>query len=176
MDADDQAAAARSFVAAKGGRVPDRVRDRARGRQRLQRRAEIGIPETFFLNARHLIVKRVLGGVTMKDLIAGVALMEGHHTALAARACADGTRIEADHRAVTSPRGSAVRRRSGAPRGRRGAHPGWLFAAAAVLLAIATRRGSGPAAVRRRGEHPDPARVPADIGRRHRVPAAGQVR
>ncbi len=37
----------------------------------------IGIPETFFLDARHRIVKRILGDVTMKDLTAGVALMDG---------------------------------------------------------------------------------------------------
>ena len=38
----------------------------------------IGIPETFLLDARHRIVKRVLGGVTMKELTAGVALMDGN--------------------------------------------------------------------------------------------------
>ena len=36
-----------------------------------------GIPETFFLDARHRIVKRVLGGVTRQELTAGVALMKG---------------------------------------------------------------------------------------------------
>ena len=48
--------------------------------------SEIGIPETFFLDARHRIVKRILGGVTMKELNAGVALMDGHHAALAGSA------------------------------------------------------------------------------------------
>jgi len=76
VDADDQAAAARSFVAAKGVGYPigfettPAVAD-------AYNVSEIGIPETFFLNARHLIVKRVLGGVTMQDLTAGVALMDG---------------------------------------------------------------------------------------------------
>jgi hypothetical protein len=35
----------------------------------------IGIPETFFLDARHRIVKRILGDVTMQSLTAGVALI-----------------------------------------------------------------------------------------------------
>jgi cytochrome c biogenesis protein CcmG, thiol:disulfide interchange protein DsbE len=35
------------------------------------------IPQTFFLNARHRIVKRIYGDVTMKELTAGVALMDG---------------------------------------------------------------------------------------------------
>jgi len=33
------------------------------------------LPQTFFLDSRHRIVKRVFGAVTMKDLTAGVALM-----------------------------------------------------------------------------------------------------
>jgi cytochrome c biogenesis protein CcmG, thiol:disulfide interchange protein DsbE len=34
------------------------------------------LPQTFFLNARHRIVKHVIGGVTMADLNQGVALMD----------------------------------------------------------------------------------------------------
>jgi cytochrome c biogenesis protein CcmG, thiol:disulfide interchange protein DsbE len=34
------------------------------------------LPQTFFLNARHRIVKHVIGAVTLADLNAGVALMD----------------------------------------------------------------------------------------------------
>ncbi len=34
------------------------------------------LPQTFFLNARHRIVKHVIGGVTVADLNQGVALMD----------------------------------------------------------------------------------------------------
>ena len=36
-----------------------------------------GLPQTFFLNARHQIVKHVLGALTMKQISAGLALMDG---------------------------------------------------------------------------------------------------
>jgi thiol-disulfide isomerase/thioredoxin len=36
----------------------------------------IGIPQTFFLNARHRIVEHVYGAVTLKELTQGVALMD----------------------------------------------------------------------------------------------------
>jgi cytochrome c biogenesis protein CcmG/thiol:disulfide interchange protein DsbE len=36
----------------------------------------MALPQTFFLNAQHRIVKRVYGDVTMKTLEAGVALMD----------------------------------------------------------------------------------------------------
>jgi cytochrome c biogenesis protein CcmG, thiol:disulfide interchange protein DsbE len=35
-----------------------------------------GLPQTFFLNARHQIVKRVFGAVTRQQLAAGIALMK----------------------------------------------------------------------------------------------------
>jgi cytochrome c biogenesis protein CcmG/thiol:disulfide interchange protein DsbE len=35
-----------------------------------------GLPQTFFLNARHRIVKHVIGAVTVTDLNQGVALMD----------------------------------------------------------------------------------------------------
>ena len=76
VDADDSAPAARSFVTASkvgypvGFEATSAVAD-AYGV------SGPGIPETFFLDARHRIVKRVLGGVTMKELTAGVALMKG---------------------------------------------------------------------------------------------------
>ena len=77
VDADDSAPNARSFVTASGVAYPV-------GFETTPAVADaygvsgIGIPETFFLDARHRIVKRVLGGVTMKELTAGVALMDGN--------------------------------------------------------------------------------------------------
>ena len=76
VDADDSASAARQFLTANGVAYPV-------GFETTPALADAygvsgpGIPETFFLNARHRIVKRVLGGVTMKSLTAGVALMDG---------------------------------------------------------------------------------------------------
>jgi cytochrome c biogenesis protein CcmG, thiol:disulfide interchange protein DsbE len=74
VDADDKATAARRFVEAKGVLYPvgfestPAIAD-AYGV------SEIGIPETFFLDARHRIVKRILGDVTMQSLTAAVALI-----------------------------------------------------------------------------------------------------
>jgi hypothetical protein len=34
------------------------------------------LPQTFFLNARHRIVKHVIGAVTVADLNQGIALMD----------------------------------------------------------------------------------------------------
>jgi cytochrome c biogenesis protein CcmG/thiol:disulfide interchange protein DsbE len=42
------------------------------------------LPQTFFLNAGHRIVKRVIGEVTMKELTAGASLMSGGRKSLAA--------------------------------------------------------------------------------------------
>jgi hypothetical protein len=47
-----------------------------------------GIPETFFLDARHHIVKRILGDVTMRQLTEGVALMDAQHVSPASSAAA----------------------------------------------------------------------------------------
>jgi cytochrome c biogenesis protein CcmG/thiol:disulfide interchange protein DsbE len=44
------------------------------------------LPQTFFLNSRHRIVSRVAGPVTLKELTAGVAAMDGGRSALAAGA------------------------------------------------------------------------------------------
>jgi thiol-disulfide isomerase/thioredoxin len=76
VDADDSAPAARSFVTAHGVGYPV-------GFETTPAVADAygvsgpGIPETFFLDGRHRIVKRIIGGVTMKELTAGVALMDG---------------------------------------------------------------------------------------------------
>jgi len=76
VDADDTAAAARRFLAANGVAYPVGF-ETSPALANAYGVSEIGIPETFFLDARHRIVKRVLGGVTMKGLTAGVALMNG---------------------------------------------------------------------------------------------------
>ena len=74
VDADDSATAARHFVA------DDRV-GYPIGFESTQAVADAygvsgeGIPETFFLNASHHIVKRVLGDVTMAELTADTALI-----------------------------------------------------------------------------------------------------
>jgi cytochrome c biogenesis protein CcmG, thiol:disulfide interchange protein DsbE len=39
----------------------------------------VGIPQTFFLDAQHRIVKHVYGAVTLKELTQGVALMDSRH-------------------------------------------------------------------------------------------------
>jgi hypothetical protein len=36
------------------------------------------LPQTFFLNARHRIVDRVFGAVTLAELDKGIALATGH--------------------------------------------------------------------------------------------------
>jgi cytochrome c biogenesis protein CcmG/thiol:disulfide interchange protein DsbE len=76
VDADDSATAARQFLAANGVAYPVGF-ETTPALANAYGVSEIGIPETFFLDARHRIVKRILGDVTMKDLTAGVALMDG---------------------------------------------------------------------------------------------------
>jgi cytochrome c biogenesis protein CcmG, thiol:disulfide interchange protein DsbE len=76
VDADDSAPDARTFVTASGVAYPVAF-ETTPAIANAYGVSGIGIPETFFLDARHRIVKRVLGGVTRKELTAGVALMEG---------------------------------------------------------------------------------------------------
>jgi cytochrome c biogenesis protein CcmG/thiol:disulfide interchange protein DsbE len=75
VDADDSAANARKFLAAKGVGYPVGF-ESTPALSDTYGVSEIGIPETFFLDARHRIVKRVLGGVTARGLNAGVAMMD----------------------------------------------------------------------------------------------------
>jgi thiol-disulfide isomerase/thioredoxin len=49
-----------------------------------------GIPETFFLNASHHIVKRIFGDVTMAELTADTALIDGHTSTTRSAATANG--------------------------------------------------------------------------------------
>jgi cytochrome c biogenesis protein CcmG, thiol:disulfide interchange protein DsbE len=74
VDADDKATAALRFVQAKGVAYPVGF-ESTPALSDAYGVSAIGIPETFFLDARHRIVKRVLGGVTMRDLAQGVTLM-----------------------------------------------------------------------------------------------------
>ena len=74
VDADDKAPTARRFVQANGVMYPVGFESTSAVADAYGV-SEIGIPETFFLDARHRIIKRVLGGVTMQTLTAGVALI-----------------------------------------------------------------------------------------------------
>lgn len=74
VDADDKASAARRFVAAHGVQYPVGFESTPAVADAYGVSA-IGIPETFFLDARHRIVKRIVGDVTMRSLTAGVALI-----------------------------------------------------------------------------------------------------
>jgi cytochrome c biogenesis protein CcmG/thiol:disulfide interchange protein DsbE len=76
VDADDSAPNARSFVTASGVAYPVAFETTSAVADAYGVSGP-GIPETFFLDARHRIVKRVLGGVTRQELTAGVALMKG---------------------------------------------------------------------------------------------------
>ncbi len=75
VDADDSAAKAMKFLTAKGVGYPVGS-ESTPALSDAYGVSEFGIPETFFLDARHRIVKRVIGGVTAKSLNAGVALMD----------------------------------------------------------------------------------------------------
>jgi thiol-disulfide isomerase/thioredoxin len=84
VDSGDEAGPARRFLRAAGVRYPV-------GFDPLPASATTsygvyGLPQTFFLNSRHRIVKRVLGALTMKDLVAGTARMDGQAGALPASA------------------------------------------------------------------------------------------
>jgi cytochrome c biogenesis protein CcmG/thiol:disulfide interchange protein DsbE len=82
VDADDSATAARHFVAHErvaypvGFETTPAVTD-AYGV------SAVGIPETFFLNSRHRIVKRILGDVTMRELTEESAVLDGPHVSAA---------------------------------------------------------------------------------------------
>lgn len=75
VDTNDQASAALSFVRKAGVTYP--VVSDPYPAATTTSWGVYGLPQTFFLNSRHRIVKRVIGGVTMKDLTAGVATMGG---------------------------------------------------------------------------------------------------
>src|SRR5215469_16657841 len=73
IDVNDQTSAALSFIHASGVAYPvavDPLPMKTATAYRLP-----GLPATFFLNARHLIVKRVFGAVTQAELDSGTTLM-----------------------------------------------------------------------------------------------------
>jgi len=76
VDADDSAPAARRFVTASGVAYPVGF-ETTPALTDAYGVSGIGIPQTFFLDSGHRIVKRVLGDVTRQELTAGVALMDG---------------------------------------------------------------------------------------------------
>jgi cytochrome c biogenesis protein CcmG, thiol:disulfide interchange protein DsbE len=73
VDANDKAPAARRFVQADAVTYPIAFESTPATADAY---GVVAIPQTFFLNARHRIVKRIYGDVTMKELTAGVALMD----------------------------------------------------------------------------------------------------
>ncbi len=78
VDADDNATAARHFV------THDRVAypvgfETTPAVANAYGVSAVGIPETFFLNWRHRIVKRILGDVTMRELSQESAVLDGPH-------------------------------------------------------------------------------------------------
>ena len=74
MDSNDETGPALRFVHAAGVRYPVGV-DPLPAATTVSY-GVLALPQTFFLNARHRIVKRIFGAVTMKELSAGVALMD----------------------------------------------------------------------------------------------------
>jgi cytochrome c biogenesis protein CcmG/thiol:disulfide interchange protein DsbE len=73
IDVNDSTAAGLSFIRRKGVRYPVVV-DQAPMKTALAYGLP-GLPATFFLNARHQIVKRVFGALTPAELAAGAALI-----------------------------------------------------------------------------------------------------
>jgi thiol-disulfide isomerase/thioredoxin len=81
VDANDQLRAAERFIHAAGVSYP--VGFDPYPATATTSYGVLALPQTFFLNARHRVVKRVFGAVTIKELTEGVALMDGRSRALA---------------------------------------------------------------------------------------------
>ena len=82
VDADDNATAARHFVAHEQVAYPVGFETTPTVANAYGVSA-VGIPETFFLNSRHRIVKRILGDVTMRELTEESAVLDGPHVSAA---------------------------------------------------------------------------------------------
>ena len=82
VDADDSATAARHFVTDERLGYPIGFESTPEVADRYGVSGG-GIPETFFLNASHHIVKRIFGDVTMAELTADTALIDGQHASTA---------------------------------------------------------------------------------------------
>jgi cytochrome c biogenesis protein CcmG/thiol:disulfide interchange protein DsbE len=80
IDANDSSAKALPWIRAKGVSYPVGVD--ARGLGPATAYGVNALPQTFFLDAQHRIVKRIYGAVTASDLRQGVALMDHPATAL----------------------------------------------------------------------------------------------
>jgi signal transduction histidine kinase/thiol-disulfide isomerase/thioredoxin len=76
VDADDNATAARHFVAHERVAYPVGF-ETTPAVTNAYGVSAVGIPETFFLNWRHRIVKRILGDVTMRELTQESAVLDG---------------------------------------------------------------------------------------------------
>jgi cytochrome c biogenesis protein CcmG, thiol:disulfide interchange protein DsbE len=85
VDADDSASAARRFLQVHAVTYPVGFESTPAVADAYGVSA-IGIPETFFLDSRHRIVKRIFGDVTMRTLAEGAALMNRHPAGLASAA------------------------------------------------------------------------------------------
>lgn len=89
VDADDSVTAARHFVTDADVDFPVAFESTQAVADAYGVSAS-GIPETFFLNASHHIVKRILGDVTREELTADTALMNGQQSRPARSAAAGG--------------------------------------------------------------------------------------
>jgi cytochrome c biogenesis protein CcmG, thiol:disulfide interchange protein DsbE len=74
LDENDSAAAAQKFATQSGVTYPVGFDP---GVQAANAYGVIALPQTFFLNASHHIVKRVFGALTMKELTAGMSEITG---------------------------------------------------------------------------------------------------
>ena len=82
VDADDNATAARHFVARDRVAYPVGF-ETTPAVTNAYGVSAVGIPETFFLNSRHRIVKRILGDVTMRELTQESTVLGGPHVSAA---------------------------------------------------------------------------------------------
>jgi len=92
IDANDQSGPATRFLRAAGVRYPvamDPFPASITTSYGVQ-----GLPQTFFLNARHRIVRRVFGAVTARQLDAGVALMDRRSPAATVSAAGTAARLD----------------------------------------------------------------------------------
>jgi len=97
VDADDSASAARRFLTANRVVYPIGF-ESTPGVADAYGVSATGIPETFFLDSRHRIVKRVLGDVTMQELTADTALMDGRRAGTASAAAAPAAGADANQK------------------------------------------------------------------------------
>jgi thiol-disulfide isomerase/thioredoxin len=88
VDANDQAGPAEKFVQAADVTYPVAV-DPFPAKTTTSY-GVFALPQTFFLNSRHRIVKKILGDVTLTQLTKGVALIDNRNTTLAAGAQGQG--------------------------------------------------------------------------------------